>query len=211
MICGLPLYPLLKFASQSLGAVIGEKGAAQLVKNSMGTAEAFSSHARDAKKDIQKYADNTLKPAVNDIVELSAFYDLLPFFLDRLKVAQKEKGIRHDLIDAVFSLGGEDDLVRLVARVDALQSFIASDNGTNLLAAYKRAANILKAEEKKDKRGFGGEVDTTRLALPEEKELFVDLKSAGQSCGPRSPSSALPRRCTRWRACANRWMPFSTR
>ena len=71
---------------------------------------------------------------------------LLDFFADRLKVQQKEAGVRHDLIDAVFALGGEDDLVRLLARVKALQSFVVSDDGTNLLAGYKRAANILKKE-----------------------------------------------------------------
>ena len=71
---------------------------------------------------------------------------LLTFFADRLKVQQKEAGVRHDLIDAVFALGGEDDLVRLLARVKALQSFIATDDGANLLAGYKRAANILKKE-----------------------------------------------------------------
>ena len=71
---------------------------------------------------------------------------LLDFFADRLKVQQKEAGVRHDLIDAVFALGGEDDLVRLLARVKALQSFVATDDGTNLLAGYKRAANILKKE-----------------------------------------------------------------
>jgi len=72
--------------------------------------------------------------------------DLLDFFADRLKVQQREAGVRHDLIDAVFALGGEDDLVRLLARVKALQSFIASDDGANLLVGYKRAANILKKE-----------------------------------------------------------------
>lgn len=72
--------------------------------------------------------------------------DLLDFFADRLKVQQREAGVRHDLIDAVFALGGEDDLVRLLARVHALQSFIATDDGANLLAGYKRAANILKKD-----------------------------------------------------------------
>ncbi|KFL47001.1 glycyl-tRNA synthetase beta chain [Sphingobium sp. ba1] len=71
---------------------------------------------------------------------------LLDFFADRLKVQQREAGVRHDLIDAVFALGGEDDLVRLLARVHALQSFVATDDGANLLAGYKRAANILKKE-----------------------------------------------------------------
>ncbi|MES2339414.1 MAG: glycine--tRNA ligase subunit beta [Pseudomonadota bacterium] len=71
---------------------------------------------------------------------------LLAFFADRLKVQQREAGVRHDLIDAVFALGGEDDLVRLLARVHALQAFVATPDGTNLLAGYKRAANILKKE-----------------------------------------------------------------
>ena len=71
---------------------------------------------------------------------------IVPFFADRLKVQQREAGVRHDLIDAVFALGGEDDLVRLLARVRALQAFIGTEDGANLLAGYKRAANILKKE-----------------------------------------------------------------
>ncbi|WP_295529346.1 glycine--tRNA ligase subunit beta, partial [Novosphingobium sp. Chol11] len=71
---------------------------------------------------------------------------LVNFFADRLKVQQREAGVRHDLIDAVFALGGEDDLVRLLARVHALQAFVTTEDGTNLLAGYKRAANILKKE-----------------------------------------------------------------
>jgi glycyl-tRNA synthetase beta chain len=70
----------------------------------------------------------------------------LAFVIDRLKVQQREAGVRHDLIDAVFALGGEDDLVRLLARVHALQAFVATEDGANLLAGYKRAANILKKE-----------------------------------------------------------------
>ena len=72
--------------------------------------------------------------------------DVLSFFADRLKVQQREAGVRHDLIDAVFALGGEDDLVRLLARVHALQAFVGTEDGANLLAGYKRAANILKKE-----------------------------------------------------------------
>jgi len=77
---------------------------------------------------------------------------LLAFFADRLKVQQREAGVRHDLIDAVFAAktadgSGEDDLVRLLARVHALQAFVTTEDGTNLLAGYKRAANILKKEE----------------------------------------------------------------
>jgi glycyl-tRNA synthetase beta chain len=73
--------------------------------------------------------------------------ELLDFFADRLKVQQREAGVRHDLIDAVFALGGEDDLVRLLARVNALQKFVETEEGSDLLTAYKRAANILKKEK----------------------------------------------------------------
>jgi glycyl-tRNA synthetase beta chain len=72
--------------------------------------------------------------------------EILDFFADRLKVQQREAGVRHDLIDAVFSLGGEDDLVRLLARVNALQAFVQTADGADLLTGYKRAANILKKE-----------------------------------------------------------------
>jgi glycyl-tRNA synthetase beta chain len=74
--------------------------------------------------------------------------DLIGFFADRLKVALRDQGKRHDLVDAVFALG-DDDLVRIVARVEALDAFLATDDGANLLAGYKRATNILRAEEKK--------------------------------------------------------------
>jgi glycyl-tRNA synthetase beta chain len=104
--------------------------------------------------------------------------ELLSFFADRLKVALKEKGVRHDLIDAVFSIGHEDDLVRLVARVEALQSFLKSDDGANLLAGYKRAANILKVEEKRDGRTFISEVTEKLLSEPAEKALFGALAQA---------------------------------
>ena len=99
---------------------------------------------------------------------------LLDFFADRLKVQQKEAGVRHDLIDAIFALGGEDDLVRLLARVKALQSFIATDDGANLLAGYKRAANILKKEgvETVDK------VELTYIAEPAEADLIAALDAA---------------------------------
>jgi glycyl-tRNA synthetase beta chain len=100
---------------------------------------------------------------------------LFAFAIDRLKVQQKEAGVRHDLIDAVFALGGEDDLVRLLARVHALQSFIASEDGTNLLAGYKRAANILKAETKK-----GWDKDKANPAPDaDEAALIAALAQAG--------------------------------
>ncbi|MDA8229862.1 MAG: glycine--tRNA ligase subunit beta [Magnetospirillum sp.] len=103
--------------------------------------------------------------------------DLLDFFADRLKVHLKEQGVRHDLIGAVFALGGEDDLVRLLARVAALADFLGSDDGGNLLVAYRRAANIVRIEEKKDGIAYAGLVDTALLRQPEERELAAALAS----------------------------------
>ncbi|MEP7315618.1 MAG: glycine--tRNA ligase subunit beta [Sphingomicrobium sp.] len=91
--------------------------------------------------------------------------ELLEFFADRLKVQQREAGVRHDLIDAVFALGGEDDLVRLLARVNALQAFVETGEGTNLLAGAKRAANILKKEN------WDAESATDTDIAPEEAAL----------------------------------------
>jgi len=110
---------------------------------------------------------------INDVAK-----DVLEFFADRLKVALKEKGVRHDLIDAVFSLSHEGDLVRLVARVQALQAFLKSDDGATLLAGYKRAVNILKIEEKKDGKTFISEVSEKLLSEPAEKDLFAALTKA---------------------------------
>uniref|UniRef100_UPI001952DEC3 hypothetical protein n=1 Tax=Klebsiella aerogenes TaxID=548 RepID=UPI001952DEC3 len=78
--------------------------------------------------------------------------DLLAFFADRLKVQLREQGARHDLVDAVFSLEGQDDLLMVVRRVEALGKFLDTDDGKNLLAGFKRAANILRIEEKKDNK-----------------------------------------------------------
>ena len=100
--------------------------------------------------------------------------EILEFFADRLKVQQREAGVRHDLIDAVFSLGGEDDLVRLLARVAALQSFVETEDGRNLLVAYKRAANILKKEKWEATAGAGSRSDVE----PEEQALMAALDSA---------------------------------
>ena len=103
---------------------------------------------------------------------------LLDFFADRLKVQQREQGVPHDLIDAVFALGGEDDLVRLIARVKALQAFLATSDGTPLLAGYKRAANILRIEEKKDAKTYDSAVDAKLLAEPAERALHQALAAS---------------------------------
>jgi glycyl-tRNA synthetase beta chain len=96
---------------------------------------------------IEKYAGRKKFLLTDQYAELYGSLvgrPLFEFIVDRLKVQQREAGVRHDLIDAVFTLGGEDDLVRMLARVKALQAFVTTAEGANLLAGYKRAANILK-------------------------------------------------------------------
>jgi glycyl-tRNA synthetase beta chain len=97
--------------------------------------------------------------------------DLLAFFADRLKVQLREQGARHDLVDAVFALEGQDDLLMVVRRVEALGKFLDTDDGKNLLAGTKRAANILRIEEKKDGKAYDGAPDAALYSLDEEKAL----------------------------------------
>ncbi|HEV2163120.1 MAG TPA: glycine--tRNA ligase subunit beta [Stellaceae bacterium] len=104
--------------------------------------------------------------------------ELLEFFADRLKVHLRERGVRHDLIAAVFALGDEDDLVRLLARVDALGAFLKTEDGANLLVAYRRAANILRIEEKKDNRSYSGVPRPDLLQAAEERTLDKALHEA---------------------------------
>jgi glycyl-tRNA synthetase beta chain len=104
--------------------------------------------------------------------------DLLSFFAERLKVHLKEQGVRHDLIDAVFALGNQDDLVLVVKRVEALSGFLDTDDGRNLLAGVKRAANILRIEEKKDGRAHDGDVHINQLIKGEEKTLHAAITQA---------------------------------
>ena len=102
--------------------------------------------------------------------------DLLAFFADRLKVHLCEKGARHDLIDAVFSLGGQDDLALIVRRVEALSELLKTDDGANLLTGVKRATNILRDEEKKDKKSHAGAADPALLREPQEKTLYAAIQ-----------------------------------
>ncbi|MGH7001269.1 MAG: glycine--tRNA ligase subunit beta, partial [Stellaceae bacterium] len=103
---------------------------------------------------------------------------LLDFFADRLKVHLRERGVRHDLIAAVFALGDEDDLVRLLTRVEALAAFLKTEDGANLLVAYRRAANILRIEEKKDGRSYSGVPRPDLLQAAEERALDKALHNA---------------------------------
>jgi glycyl-tRNA synthetase beta chain len=108
----------------------------------------------------------TGKPAAPELAS-----DLLAFFADRLKVHLREEGVRHDLIDAVFALEGQDDIALIVKRVEALAEFLETDDGGNLLAGTKRAANILEIEEKKDGRAYDGTPDGELLKEPAERAL----------------------------------------
>ena len=110
--------------------------------------------------------------------------DLLSFFADRLKVYLRDQGARHDLIDAVFALPGQDDLLMVVRRVEALGQFLDTEDGKNLLAGYKRAANILRIEEKKDGRSYEAEPDRALIAQsgePEERALSEALVTAREA------------------------------
>jgi glycyl-tRNA synthetase beta chain len=110
------------------------------------------------------------------------FDEVLAFIADRLKVYLRDKGARHDLIDAVFVLDGQDDLLTVVRRVAALGAFLETPDGANLLAGYRRAANILRAEEKKASpeviASFGMAFDPALLSVPEEKVLAEALGKA---------------------------------
>ncbi|MBO6841312.1 MAG: glycine--tRNA ligase subunit beta [Thalassospira sp.] len=110
-----------------------------------------------------------------DIRRDEAVQDLLAFFADRLKVHLREQGVRHDLVSAVFALDGEDDLVRLLARVEALSDFVSGESGVNLMAGYKRASNILRIEEKKDGTSYDADVSADLLSLEEERKLYEAL------------------------------------
>jgi glycyl-tRNA synthetase beta chain len=148
--------------------------------------------------DVDQYAAKvrgTYAPSKLLKERVSSAFEIIPFFADRLKVQQREAGVRHDLIDAVFALGGEDDLVRLLARVRALQAFVETPEGADLLAGYKRAANILKKE------GWGPPIgtesqeaaDSARMVQNENKTLSyrpekeeAELIAALDSAEPRA-------------------------
>jgi glycyl-tRNA synthetase beta chain len=115
---------------------------------------------------------------VKNAPSISPEEDLLSFFGDRLKVYLRDAGARHDLVDAVFALEGQDDLLMITRRVDALGKFLDTEDGRNLLAGYKRAANILSIEEKKDKTTYSGEPDIAKLSAPEETALASAIKTA---------------------------------
>jgi glycyl-tRNA synthetase beta chain len=129
-----------------------------------------------AKSAIEGLLETGTRHALVDTHKLPS--DLLSFFADRLKVQLREQGARHDLVDAVFALEGQDDLLMVVRRVEALGKFLDTDDGKNLLAGTKRASNILSIEEKKDKRAFDGAPEPSLYSLAEEKALAAAINLA---------------------------------
>lgn len=128
--------------------------------------------------------DMPARETVQEAFDKTRNLDLLSFFADRLKQHLRDQGERHDLIDAVFALG-EDDLVLIVKRVQAFGRFLGSDDGTNLLAGYKRAANILKAEEKKGwEAGADVEANLISSGPDVEQALFAAINQTEQTVGP---------------------------
>jgi glycyl-tRNA synthetase beta chain len=145
---------------------------------------------------VSEKAKEVAKPhLVQAHTYLHQTHDLIAFFADRLKVQLREQGARHDLVDAVFSLSGQDDLLMIVRRVEALGKFLESDDGKNLLAGVKRASNILRIEEKKDKREYGGAPNAKLYQLAEEKALAEAItavkKEAAAAIGKEDFAAAM--------------------
>ncbi len=163
------------FIGRKLGGA-AQQGFSQMIdlRKELGLDVSAQWQLREGAQVEQKLLSGDFHGAVYDTYIAPTWEKLLGFFADRLKVQQREAGVRHDLIDAVFALGGEDDLVRLLARVHALQAFVTTEDGANLLAGYKRAANILKKE------GFGAVENKPLAYLPEaaESALITALDSA---------------------------------
>lgn len=176
----LPLLPLLK--SAPLREIATHAAHEKLARET----EAQLEHP----KKIGKYL-TVNETACSDIPEGAAekvANELLAFFHDRLKVQLKDEGIRHDVIAAVVA-GGDDDLVRIVAKAKALQDFLGTDDGKNLLAGYKRAANILSIEEKKDKTSYTNLYQTHAATSQDSVSVLtveeMDLVSAFREIAPK--------------------------
>ena len=173
---------LIKYMVPSLVRVISISGLKQRSEyvgaaktlETAGLASGLSKQVHE--KFSRKAVDELMKDDGDEYWRLCS--DLVTFLSDRLKVQLREQGARHDLVDAVLALGDQDDLLMIVARVDALSAFLATDDGANLLAGAKRAANILRIEEKKDKTTFAGAINAKLLELPEEKALAKAIAEA---------------------------------
>jgi glycyl-tRNA synthetase beta chain len=185
--CGirLPLVPLIEYG---LRQIIVFKSSTQAGENSY-RVSAMVGDEEMAFRVVAVSKSATLDDLVRWRSEFEAQHvnsvalSLLSFFADRLKVQLRDQGARHDLVDAVFALGGQDDLLMVVRRVEALGKFLDTDDGKNLLAGTKRASNILSIEEKKDKRKFDGAPNAALYALDEEKTLAKAIDQVKAEAG----------------------------
>ncbi len=135
---------------------------------------------------IAQAKGESVRQTIHAVLDAFSGSKIREFFGERLKVQLRERGARHDLIDAVFALPGKDDLVLIVRQVEALGRLLDTEDGKNLLAGYRRAANILKAEEKKDgESAFADAYDAAALVLPQEKALAAALDEAASVAGER--------------------------
>ncbi|HZS65152.1 MAG TPA: glycine--tRNA ligase subunit beta [Xanthobacteraceae bacterium] len=182
----LPVEQTVEFASRP---ILARRHHISLAKDD---AEIESIASRLVAEVLHRWADRIASTARRDTnvqvpdIEESArelARDMLGFFADRLKVHLREGGARHDLVDAVFSLPGQDDLLMIVRRVEALGRFLDSEDGRNLLAGYKRATNILRIEEKKDGRAYTGEPDPKHYKQDEERSLAESIAAAKREAG----------------------------
>jgi glycyl-tRNA synthetase beta chain len=164
----LQLRPILEYAYKAILPIFKIKSNVSGKIIDVESGEEFDNYASSSEVQVIVDASSNVIP------------DLLAFFADRLKVYLRDKGARHDLIDAVFALPGQDDLLMIVRRVEALGSFLDTDDGQNLLTGYRRAANILKAEEKKGDT-FAGPYDPALLRQAEEKALAEALEVAARN------------------------------
>jgi glycyl-tRNA synthetase beta chain len=173
--------PLFK----AMGVPLGRLAAENQIRTSNFQIEAAQELEEDTSvkgitKAVKSRAEETKAMVRRELIDVSwpIAADLLSFFADRLKVYLKDQGQRHDLIDAVFSLGGQDDLLMIVKRVEALSKFLESDDGKNLLAGVKRASNILRIEEKKGGVSYDGLPNAQLLIQGEERDLHRAVAAA---------------------------------
>jgi glycyl-tRNA synthetase beta chain len=193
----LRLSQVILAASQSLKQQVDEKAQTEFEKDLEAAdrlyAESWGISLDEAKEYMVEVDNLVLEAQVSTETALESFgrtqgegpsplfafdRDLLSFFADRLKVPLRDQGIRHDVIQACFELGGQDDLVLLVNRFRALQDFLETQDGANLLTGYRRAANIVNAEEKNDGVEYSGAPEAKFAELDEERALFTALDAA---------------------------------
>ena len=171
----LPLTPFLVKACRSFRDVLENAPLGHLdVEVSPANIGRLAEYFQEQKEETRGVKGARYLGAILRVVDMDG--NLIEFFADRLKVHLREKGARHDLIDAVFSLGGQDDLALIVKRVEALGEFLKTDDGANLLIGVRRAINIVRDEEKKDKRSYAGAADPKLLREPQEKALYAAIQ-----------------------------------